>query len=115
MLKIEDKEIHINRGDRATIRLRRKEEQFKTGDLVKFSIVDKRNYNNVLFQKEYQVQEDSEYVDIFFLEDDTRFAEIKKGFLECRYEIEYNGGITLLGASENDNNVIKIYAEVGDK
>lgn len=115
MLKIENKEIHINRGDRATIRLKRKDEQFKIGDLVKFSIVDKRDYNNVYFQKEYQIQEDNEYVDIFLLEDDTRFLEIKKGFLECRYEIEYNGVVTLLGASDNDDNVIKIYAEAGDK
>lgn len=115
MLRIEDKKIHINRGERATIRLKRKDEQFKTGDTIKFSIVDKRDYNNVYFQKEYQTQEVSDYIDITLMPEDTRFAEIKKDFLEYRYEIEYNNVITLLGASDDSDNIIKIYAEAGDK
>ena len=54
MIKIIGKEIRINRGDRAAIRLKLKNGEFKKGDVIKFSIVDRRNYNIVFFQNEYK-------------------------------------------------------------
>ena len=114
-MKIIGNEIHINRGDRGTIRIKSKDNDFKVGDKLKFSIVDKRNYNEVFFQKEYKIDEAGEYATIPLMEEDTRFAVIDRKCLECRYEIEYNNSTTLIGANDNDDNIIKIYAEAGEK
>lgn len=110
-----DKGIHINRGDRITIRIKSKKENFKVGDKLKFSIVDKDNYNNVFFQKVYEVTEESEYALIPLMEEDTRFVTIDKKPFKCKYEIEYNGAITLVGSSDDEDNLMIIYAEAGDK
>lgn len=114
-MKIIGKEIHINRGDRATIKIKSKDGKFKVGDKIKFSIVDKMNYNNVFFQKVYEITEEGEYALIPLLEEDTRFSVIDKKPLKCKYEIEYNGSTTLIGSSDNEDNIIIIYAEAGDK
>ena len=46
------KTISINRGSRGSIKLRNTNGNFKVGDKIKFSIVDKDNYNDLIFQKE---------------------------------------------------------------
>ena len=51
--------ISINRGDRGTIKLINTHENFKVGDKIKFSIIEKDNYSNVIFQKTYTVIEES--------------------------------------------------------
>lgn len=114
MIKIIGKEIRINRGDRAAIRLKLKNGEFKKGDVIKFSIVDRRNYNIVFFQNEYKVSKTGKYAYILLNEEDTRFAKIDKK-LFCKYEIEYNKCLTLVGADDDNENIIIIYAEAGDK
>ena len=54
------------------------------------------------------------YAYILLNEEDTRFAKIDKK-LFCKYEIEYNKCLTLVGADDDNENIIIIYAEAGDK
>lgn len=115
MLKIEDKEIHINRGEDCIIELERENGLFKVGDKIKLSIVDKNDYNDVFFQQEYEVDEESKLAKIYILKEYTRFAEIKRRPLNCRYEIELNNSIVLVGANDDDDNKITIYPEAGEK
>ena len=114
-MKIIDREISINKGDRATIRLKRKDGNFEIGDKIKFSIIDKGNYNNVMLQKTFTITEQSEYAYITLTKEDMTFGDVKNNSKEYRYEIEYNNDITLIGANENDDNVLLLYAEAGDK
>ena len=50
-----DKTLHHNRGATGTIKLNKKSGNFNVGDTLKFSIVEKGNYNNVIFQKSFEV------------------------------------------------------------
>ena len=51
MIKIDsNKNIEINRGDSITIKLTNSNGTFNVGDKLKLSIVEKKNYNNVVFQ-----------------------------------------------------------------
>lgn len=109
------KTISINRGNTATLRLKRKNGNFEVGDEIKFSIVDMYDYNNVKMQKTVIVDQPSQFAYIELEPDDTRFEEIPYEGLEYRYEILYNGVKTLIGAGRPDNNIIIIYAEAGDK
>ena len=114
-MEIIGKEIRVNRGDRATIRLKRKDTNFSIGDVIKFSVVDKQNYNNVLLQKTVTITESSEYAYIPLTKQDTTFGDIKNKSKEYRYEIEYNNDLTLIGANEDDDNVFVLFAEAGDR
>ena len=114
-MEIIGKEIRVNRGDRATIRLKRKDENFSVNDVIKFSVEDKQDYNKVLLQKTVIITESSEYADILLTKQDTTFGDVKNKSKEYRYEIEYNNDITLIGANEDDDNVFILFAEAGDR
>ena len=109
------KKISINRGNIATLRLKRKNGNFEVGDEIKFSIVNMFDYNDVKLQKIVTIDRTSQFAYIELKPEDTRFDEIPYDGIEYRYEILYNGNRTLIGANGIDNNVIVIYAEAGDK
>lgn len=108
-------DIKINRGDRATIRLVSSKGKFKVGDKLKFSIVDKKNYNNVIFQKEYIVTEESNIAYITLTKEDTTIGEIISREKEYNYEIKYNDDITLLGFDDDDGKSFILYPNAGTK
>lgn len=70
------KTIFSNRGDRGTIKLINTNGSFKVGDKIKFSIIDKDNYNNVIFQKIFTVIEEKPEFYLTLTSDDTRIGDI---------------------------------------
>ena len=111
----ENKSIEINRGDAGTIRLTNKTGNFEINDKFKFSIVEKKNYNNVVFQKEYTVQEQSETFDIVLTNEDTKIGDIISKPTTYWYEIEYNGEQTLIGYDDNGAKEFILYPEAPNK
>ena len=91
------KEIQVNRGDRGTIRLTANTGSFKVGDKLLFSIVERQNYNNVVFQKEYTVLTEGTTFDITLTKQDTTIGGIISNKVEYWYEIQYNGDQTIIG------------------
>lgn len=118
MIKIDNltKTISMNRGDKVTIKVTAKDDEtFNVGDRIKFSIVEKNNYNNVLFQKKYIVTEESSEYFLTLLPDDTRFADIISAAKEYWYEIEYNDEFTLIGYDPAKAKKFILYPEAPDK
>ena len=91
------KTILANRGDRGTIKLINTNGSFKVGDKIKFSIIDKDNYNNVIFQKIFTVIEESSEFYLTLTSDNTRIGDIISKQVVYNYEIEYNDDRTLIG------------------
>ena len=91
------KTIFSNRGDRGTIKLINTNGSFKVGDKIKFSIIDKDNYNNVIFQKIFTVIEESSEFYLTLTSDNTRIGDIISKQVVYNYEIEYNDDRTLIG------------------
>lgn len=114
MIPLEDKTIEINRGDRKTIVLKNKSGTFKVGDKLKFSIVEKKNYNNVLFQKTYTVTRESKYMPITLSREDMKIGDIISKKLVCWYEIEYNGSQTIVGYDDDGAKELILYPEAPD-
>lgn len=111
----ENKTIEINRGDAGTIQLTNKSGVFNIGDVIKFSIVEKKNYNNVVFQKEYTQSIESDKFDITLSSEDTRIGEITSKPVAYWYEIEYNGNQTLIGYDDDGAKEFIIYPEAPNK
>lgn len=110
-----EKEIEINRGDRGTIKLVSSNGKFKVGDKLKFSVVDKKDYNNVLFQKEYTITEESNVAYLTLTSEDTKIGEITSKKMEYNYEIEYNGELTLVGYDSEKGKKFILYPEAANK
>lgn len=111
----ENKSIEINRGDAGTIRLTNKTGNFEINDKLKFSVVEKKNYKNVVLQKEYTVQEQGETFDIALTSEDTKIGDIISKPTIYWYEIEYNGEQTLIGYDDNGAKEFILYPEAPNK
>lgn len=107
----QDKEIEINRGDRGTLKLINKKGNFEIGDKLKFSIVDKKEYNNLIFQKEFIVTENSNVTYITLTKEDTTIGDVISKKKEYWYEIEYNGDLTILGFDDDGAKKFILYPE----
>ena len=111
----EDKSIEINRGSTGTIKVINKNGNFAIGDKLKLSIVEKGNYNNVLFQKEYEITEESNVAYINLTSEDTRFCNVISKEEVYWYEIELNNSQTLVGYDSNKAKKFIIYPEAPNK
>lgn len=111
----EDKSIEINRGSTGTIKVTNKNGNFAIGDKLKLSIVEKGNYNNVLFQKEYEITEESNVAYINLTSEDTRFCNVISKEEVYWYEIELNNSQTLIGYDSSKAKKFIIYPEAPNK
>lgn len=107
----ETKQIEVNRGDRGSIILRAKTGKFSVGDKFMFSIVDRQNYNNVVFQKEYVVIEETDAFPITLTKEDTTIGPIISNKVEYWYEVQYNGDQTVIGFDSNRQKKFILYPE----
>ena len=105
------KQMEINRGDRGTFRLTAEEGNFMPGDKIIFSVIERQNYNNVVFQKEYTVLNEAPYFDITLTKEDTTIGPIISNKVEYWYEVEYNGDQTLIGFDRNRQKKFILYPE----
>lgn len=105
------KQMEINRGDRGTFRLTAEEGNFMPDDKIVFSIIERQNYNNVVFQKEYIVLNEAPYFDITLTKEDTTIGPIISNKVEYWYEVEYNGDQTLIGFDKNRQKKFILYPE----
>lgn len=127
MFKIdEDKTIHLTRGDIAVIEIRTKDEttgedyRFKSGDVVRLKVYEKKNHSNVVLQKDVKVQEgDTAVVDMFLDMEDTKIEDLINKPKDYWYEVELNPEMaaqTIIGYDEETGaKVFRLYPEGGDK
>ncbi len=112
MFKIDsDRNIEVTRGDSLTIQLTNKNGNFVIGDRIKFSVVEKKNYKNVIFQKSFEVKENSDSVYLILTSEDTRIGDVISKKQEFWYEIEYNDSQTLIGYDSDGAKKFTIYPE----
>ena len=104
--------MHLNRGDQAIIRLTNTDSTFLAGDTLVFSIMKKGNAGEIIFQKHFAIDEDTETYDIVLTSEETRIGPvIKSGNVVYWYEIEYNGINTLVGYFTDGPKELILYPE----
>ena len=109
--------IH-NRGAKGAIKLSASKTStgtFKKDDVIKFSIVTKDNYDDVVFQKEFTVQEECTEFFLTFTNEEMRIGNVISNKVEYYYEIELNNDTTLIGSYKDGHKKFVLYPEAGKK
>ena len=110
--------ITHNRGDKGVLRLLASNTStgsFKANDVIKFSIVTRDDYADVVFQKKFTIPEDCTEFFLTFTNEEMRIGEVISEKVTYYYEIELNNDTTLLGAGRKGHKKFILYPEADDK
>jgi hypothetical protein len=114
----EDLTIHITRGDAAVFSVGATVEEmpytFREGDIVRFSVCGKKDYSNVVLQKDFEAVEGATEVDIVLNNEDTDIGEDINKATEYWYEVELNPETkpqTIIGHTQDGAKVFMLYPE----
>lgn len=117
----EDQVIHITRGDEVNFSFTATNDEevhlFRVGDVIRFKVVEKKACENVMLQKDFAVEADTEFVSITLDENDTKIGEIISRPTDYWYEVELNPFTepqTILGYDEYGAKIFRLYPEGAD-
>ena len=116
----EDLTIHITRGDAAvfsvgaTVGEDKADYTFRDGDVVRLSVCAKKDYSNVVLQKDFNATEGAAEVEISLDSEDTKIGDAISKATEYWYEVELNPNTkpqTIIGHTEDGAKVFMLYPE----
>ena len=117
----EDLSIYVTRGDAAFFSVSAEEDgaayKFQAGDVVRIKVFKKKACEDVVLQKDFPVLEETEIVELFLTETDTRIGEVISKPTDYWYEIELNPETnpqTIIGYDEDGAKVFKLFPEGKD-
>ena len=118
----EDKTINITRGDIGAFTVDVLNEAgekylFQKGDVVRIKVTEKKACENVMFQKDFVVEEETEQVEILLTEEETKIGEVISKPTDYWYEIELNpltNPQTIIGYDEDGAKIFKLFPEGKD-
>ena len=123
MFKIENKQIHITRGDVGCIDITAKNDdmtdyQFQVGDVVRLSVYKKKDCNVVELQKDVTVEKVTTNVEINLVSEDTKIGSSINIPTDYWYEIELNPDTkpqTIIGYDIDGPKLFTIYPEASGR
>lgn len=114
----DDLTIECTRGDAAVFSVGANIEgsayQFRPGDVVRFSVFEKKDCSKVVLRKDVEVAEETELVEIELTSEDTRIGEVISKPTDYWYEVELNPDTkpqTIIGYDKAGAKVFKLYPE----
>ena len=115
----EDKSIYITRGDVAFFSVEAKTDtgetyKFQAGDVVRFKVFEKKACDNVVLQKDFGIEAETDEVGIYLEKKDTKFGDVISKPTDYWYEVElnpYTDAQTLIGYDEDGAKVFKLFPE----
>lgn len=114
----EDNSIYVTRGDVVAFTVTAESNGtayiFQPSDIVRITVYEKKNAENVVLRKDFIVAEESEKVSILLTENDTKFGEVISKPVEYWYEIELNpltNPQTIIGYDDDGAKVFKLFPE----
>lgn len=118
----EDKTINITRGDIGAFTVDALNEAgekyiFQKGDVVRIKVTEKKACENVMFQKDFVVEEETEQVELLLTEEETKIGEVISKPTDYWYEIELNpltNPQTIIGYDEDGAKIFKLFPEGKD-
>ena len=117
-----DGSIYLTRGDIASIEISAKKSEtenyvFQVGDIVRFNVFEKKQCDNVVLQKDVEVQEESTSVTIILDRMDTKLGELIHKPKDYWYEVELNPETTpqtLVGYDADGPKILRLFPEGDD-
>ena len=117
----EDLSIYVTRGDIVSLSVTAQEDgadfTFPAGSVLRIKVFEKKACENVLIQKDFAVEMDSQSVDIYLTEQDTRIGGIISKHKDYWYEVEMNpfdDPQTIIGYDEDGPKVFRLFPEGRD-
>lgn len=124
MFKIEGNKISITRGDVGIIQVSAKNEDgseylFKTGDIIRFSVVKENHYDKLIFSKDVKVLDPVTCVEVPLTMEDTKIGnKIINQPVKYYYEFTLNPDTesqTFIGHDEEGAKEFWLYPEAIEK
>lgn len=123
MFKIENKEIHLTRGDVACIEVKAlntdgSDYTFQVGDVVRFKVFKRRDCGCVEIQKDVTVEAAGTSVDVNLTSENTKIGDIINKPVKYWYEVELNPDTkpqTIIGYDDDGEKVFILMPEGADK
>lgn len=111
-----DQTIHINRGDKLLVEFSIKngdeDYTFKGSDTIKFSIYNKKGFNqNPVVQKIFEATDGETIIDIEISGNEMKIADYINKPVEYWYEIELNNDDTVVGYDQDGAKILMLYPE----
>lgn len=91
---------------------------FQKGDVVRFKVLEKKDCQCVVLQKDVEVEEETTKVIVNLTMEETDFGEVVSKETEYWYEIDLNpetARVTLVGYDENEAKTLILYPRGEDK
>ena len=115
----EDKSIYITRGDVAFFSIEAKTDtgetfKFQPGDVIRFKVFERKACENVVLTKDFGIEAESDEVDIYLEEKDTKIGDVISKPVDYWYEVElnpYTDPQTIIGYDDDGAKVFKLYPE----
>lgn len=116
-----DKSVSVTRGDIAVFSVSAAIDGerccFAAGDIVRIKVFEKKNAENVVLQKDFGVEEETESVTISLTSKDTKIGGIISKPVDYWYEIELNpltDPQTIVGYDEDGAKIFRLFPEGRD-
>ena len=118
----DDLSIYITRGDTAFFRLSAMKDdtekyKFQPGDVVRIKVFEKKSCDNVVMQKLFGIEAETDTVDMMLDENDTKIGDVISKPTDYWYEIELNpftNPQTIIGYDDDGAKVFKLFPEGDD-
>lgn len=114
----EDLTINVTRGDTVFFAVSAEENgeeyTFKTGDVIRINVFEKKSCDVVVLQKDFPVEADTTLVNIILTTKETKIGEVISKPKDYWYEIELNpltNPQTIVGYDDDGAKVFKLYPE----
>jgi len=114
----EDLTMECTRGDAVVFSVGAKRNGadylFQPGDVVRFSVFERKDCSKVVLQKDVTVTEETGLVEIRLTGEEMRIGPVISKPVEYWYEVEVNPATypqTIIGYDENGAKVFKLYPE----
>lgn len=122
MFKIENKEIHLTRGDIACIEVKALNEDgsdytFQVGDVVRLNVFKKKDCGCIELQKDVTVETTGTSVDVHLTSEDTKIGGIINKPATYWYEVVLNPDTnpqTIIGYDTEGEKSFTLYPEGND-
>ena len=114
-----DKSIYLTRGDVALIivsatKSDNEDYVFQNGDVVRLRIMEKKNCDRIVLQKDVTVETESRTVNVNLERSDTKLGDIIDKPIDYWYEIELNPDTTpqtIIGYDSDGPKIFRLFPE----
>lgn len=122
LINDDDMSIYLTRGDTALFPVYAMKSEteryvFQPGDVVRIKVFEKKACENVVLQKDFGIEEETEFATIQLDERETKIGEVISKPKDYWYEIELNPFTepqTIVGYDDDGAKVLKLFPEGAD-